>query len=95
MSARPCFELKLVQVRRSGVQTEAVVRLSVVQDIVNPAPNDPPFVRTAYGFKTVMCDAGWDNPRLQQTLLDLAPTWADELGALIIAMPVLCELPPQ
>lgn len=95
MSARPCFEIKLSRVERSGTATTAVVRLSVVQDVLNPAPKQPSFTRTLYGFKTVVCDAGWDNPRLQQTLVTLAPTWADEIGPPVNAMPVLCELPPQ
>lgn len=95
MSARPCFEIKVVNVIRTGVATTCVARLSVVQDAVNPSPNDPPFVRTAYGFKTVLCDAGWDNVRLQQTLVDRAPQWADEIGPPVSSMPILCQLPPS
>lgn len=92
MSARPCFEIKAASIVRTGVATTCVARLSVVQDTINPRANEPPFVRTAYGFKTVQCDAGWDNPRLQQTLLDLAPQWAAEIGPPVDAMPVLCDL---
>lgn len=84
-----------MSVVRTGVATMAQVRLSVIQDKVNPLPDEVPFTRTAQGFKTVVCDAGWDNLRLQQTLLTLAPQWANEIGPPVNAMPVLCELGPS
>lgn len=89
---RPCFEIKVASVRSTGTATYCRARLSVVQDVPQVLPTDPPWVRTAYGFKDIVCDAGWDYPRLQQTLRDLAPVWANEIGAPVNTLPVLCEL---
>lgn len=93
--SRPCFEIKVSQVIWTGTATYCRARLSVVQDVPQVQPTDPPWIRTAYGVRDIVCDAGWDYPRLQQTLRDLAPVWADEIGPPVNTLPVLCELIPE
>lgn len=84
-----------MQILATGTRTECRVRLSVVQDVVPVRPTDPPFVREAYGMRQIVCDAGWDAPRLQTTLRDLALTWQAEIGAPVETLPVLCQLLPE